>query len=127
MRARRATHAIRPKPWGRSGAGWFEQREARKRVRRLLPAEIRRPQNKVSRRHCRRHDLNRDMREAMAAMTRQLLFRSVRGCAMVQICQDGRIVGQSKGHLTAGTVHERGKQAEREQQHQRQSVDPTSD
>ena len=106
MRARKAAHAIRPKPWGRSGAGRFEQREARERGRRLLLAETRRPRNKISRRHCRRHNLNRDVRETMAAVTRQLRFWSVRRRAMINIGQHGRIVGYSKWHLTAGAVDE---------------------
>jgi hypothetical protein len=115
------------KLWGRSDAGWFEQREARKGIRRLLLAEIRRPPNKVCR-HCgRRHGLNRDVREAVAAMTRQLLFGRVRGRALVKIRQDGRIVGQGKRHTAVGTMHQRNKQAERKQEHQRQSANPTSD
>jgi hypothetical protein len=103
---REEAHAIRPRPWGRSGAGRFEQREARQRGRRLLLAETRRPRNKISRRHCRRHNLNRDVREAMAAVTRQLRFWSVRRRAMVNICQHGRIVGYSKRHPTVGAVYE---------------------
>jgi len=93
----------------------------------LLLAEIRPPQNKVDRHHCRRHDLNRDVRQAVAAMARQLLFWSVRARTTIKICQDGRTVDHSKRKPTAGTVQERNKQAEREQQYQRQPVDPTSD
>jgi len=107
---------------GSSGARWLEQGKTGQRGRKLFLAERRRTRHKVGWRRNSLKVLSRNVRQAMAAMAGQLLFRCVRRLALVAevSCPACAI----EGEFTTGAVDHRKQQPDHQQQDEGQPSEP---
>jgi len=117
----------RPIGRARSGAGWFEQRQAGERGRESFLAEDARAGNEIGRqRHsCRR--LSRHVGQAVAAVAGQLLLMRIGHGAPILTEGQGRPGSRRNIQGIAGAVDQRQQHPDRQQQHQRQPGEPASE
>ena len=112
---------------GSSGARWLEQGKTGQRGRKLFPAERRRTRHKVGWRRNSLKVLSRNVRQAMAAMAGQLLFRCVRRLALVaEVSCPACAISFREGEFTTGAVDHRKQQPDHQQQDEGQPSEPRS-